>query len=198
MEINPALSQSHSAAVYRIMQYQQQHRCNNSIIPTEKKTKQKNKMSRKFSVPRWTATHTTCTTATTAILNILTTFILSAATADVFLHKTPDGIILDMVYSNAFPSATGKNGVPILWSISNPPVSLHQVDERENPLNGENTWLVCNSDKKKRGGEIEWRRRKETPRQVSRINCFEDKLRQTKHLASGFVFFFFSHATQSI
>ena len=61
-------------------------------------------MSRKFSVPRWTATHTTCTTATTAILNILTTFILSAATADVFLHKTPDGIILDMVYSNAFPS----------------------------------------------------------------------------------------------
>ena len=68
-----------------------------------------------------------------------TTSILSAATADVFLHKTPDGIILDMVYSNAFPSATGKNGVPILWSISNPPVSLHQVDERENPLNGENT-----------------------------------------------------------
>jgi|688.fasta_scaffold311201_1 hypothetical protein len=33
-----------------------------------------------------------------------TTSILSAATADVFLHKTPDGIILDMVYSNAFPS----------------------------------------------------------------------------------------------
>ena len=43
MKINPVLSQSHSAAVYRIMQYQQQHRCNNSIVPTEKKNKTKRK-----------------------------------------------------------------------------------------------------------------------------------------------------------
>ena len=99
MKINPVLSQSHSAAVFRIIQYQQQHRCNNSIIPTEKE-----KMSRKFFCSALDCDAHNMYDCNNNNPQYPTTSILSAATADVFLHKTPDGIILDMVYSNAFPS----------------------------------------------------------------------------------------------